>query len=302
MRNTFLGATCLSLAAAIWGSMYVVSKYVLDFVPPITLVWLRYIIALAVLYTLLKLEQHKNKNYTKFTTRDWLLIAWIGFIGYFVSISFQFLGTKLSDAHTGSLITSATPAFMILFARFVLNELFTVRKILSLILATAGVAIVIGFNPEMGNYFKGSIILVGAAITWALLSVYVKIAAYKFSSLVITTYAIFFALIFTTPFMLWEIQTSEIVVNSALIILGILYLGLVSTAGAFYLWNKGMGMMDAGIGSLFFFLQPLVGSFLGWLILDEHLDINFFIGGALIVLGVLIATFAENAAEPAGKL
>lgn len=290
------------MAAAIWGSMYVVSKYVLDFVPPITLVWLRYIIALAVLYTLLKLEQHKNKNYTKFTTRDWLLIAWIGFIGYFVSISFQFLGTKLSDAHTGSLITSATPAFMILFARFVLNELFTVRKILSLILATAGVAIVIGFNPEMGNYFKGSIILVGAAITWALLSVYVKIAAYKFSSLVITTYAIFFALIFTTPFMLWEIQTSEIVVNSALIILGILYLGLVSTAGAFYLWNKGMGMMDAGIGSLFFFLQPLVGSFLGWLILDEHLDINFFIGGALIVLGVLIATFAENAAEPAGKL
>jgi len=302
MRNSIIGASCLSLAAAIWGSMYVVSKYVLDFVPPVTLVWLRYIIAWAVLYILLKLEQHQHKSFPRLEKRDWLLIVWIGFIGYFVSISFQFLGTKLSDAHTGALMTSATPAFMILFARFILKELFTLPKILSLILATAGVAAIVGLNPEMGNYFTGSIILVAAAMTWALLSVYVKIAAYKFSALFITTYAIFFALLFTTPFMLWEIHSSQIIINHHLIILGILYLGVVSTAGAFYLWNKGMGMMDAGIGSLFFFLQPLVGSFLGWLFLGEHLSINFFLGGAIIILGVLIATGAEKTTDRAVKL
>ncbi|WP_207638333.1 EamA family transporter [Desulfoscipio gibsoniae] len=49
-------------------------------------------------------------------------MSWIGFIGYFVSISFQFIGTKLSDAHTGALITSATPAFIVFFGRFVLKE------------------------------------------------------------------------------------------------------------------------------------------------------------------------------------
>ncbi len=38
MKQTILGAIYLSLAASIWGGMYVVSKYVLDFIPPLTLV------------------------------------------------------------------------------------------------------------------------------------------------------------------------------------------------------------------------------------------------------------------------
>lgn len=65
---------------------------------------------------------------------------------------------------------------------------------LSTIIATIGVIIVIGWDIEIGSYFIGTIILVGAAITWALLSIYVKIASAQFSSLVITTYAIFFSL------------------------------------------------------------------------------------------------------------
>lgn len=117
MKNRLLGAICLSLAASIWGGMYVVSKYVLDFIPPITLVWLRYIIAFVLLFAILKIVQFKTKSGgAKKGSRDWLLLAWIGFIGYFVSITCQFIGTKLSDAHTGALITSATPAFMIVFA------------------------------------------------------------------------------------------------------------------------------------------------------------------------------------------
>ncbi len=294
MKNTVLGAVCLSIAASIWGSMYVVSKYVLEYIPPFTLVWLRYIIAFAFLYVILKIVQSKSDTQSRLEKKDWLLLAWIGFIGYFVSISCQFIGTKLSDAHTGSLITSATPAFVVLFARFVLNEAFTVRKVLSLLIATIGVAIVIGWNPSLGNYFWGSLILAGAAITWALLSVYVRLASFSYSSLTITTYAILFALVFTTPFMLWEIQTSNILFNNTLIILGVLYLGIVSTAGAFFLWNKGLEMMDAGIGSLFFFFQPLIGSFLGWLLLDEYLNSNFFLGGALILLGVLIVTIKKR--------
>ncbi|GAB6180895.1 DMT family transporter [Desulfotomaculum defluvii] len=293
MKNTILGAICLSLAASIWGSMYVVSKYVLDFITPITLVWLRYVIAFFVLYIILKISQNKTKNHTQLKKSDWLLLGWIGFIGYFVSISFQFIGTKLSDAHTGALITSATPAFIVIFARLVLKERLTARKIFSLLLATIGVSIVVGWDSNLGSHLWGSVILVAAAITWALLSVYVKVASYNHSSLIITTYAILFALIFTTPFMVWEIQTNNILFNRE-IILGVLYLGTVSTAGAFFLWNKGMEIIDAGIGSVFFFFQPLVGSFLGWLLLNEHLDLNFYLGGALILLGVLVVTVKKK--------
>ncbi|HDX9590573.1 TPA: EamA family transporter [Bacillus pseudomycoides] len=294
MKHSLLGAFCLSLAASIWGGMYVVSKYVLEFIPPLTLVWLRFVIAFAILFIILKITQRKQKAKIPITKKDWLLFAWIGFIGYFVSITFQFIGTKLSDAHTGSLVTSATPAFMIIFARIIVKERITIRKFISVLLATIGVIIVIGWDIKVGTYFTGTIILVGAAITWALLSIYVKIASQRFSSLIITTYAILFAILFITPCMIWDLQTYRIQNLNALIILGVFYLGIISTAGAFFLWNKGMELMDAGIGSLFFFFQPLVGSFLGWLLLDEELKITFFIGAMLIVVSVLIVTIDKR--------
>ncbi|OXB96897.1 MULTISPECIES: DMT family transporter [Bacillus] len=294
MKQTILGAICLSLAASIWGGMYVVSKYVLDFIPPLTLVWLRFIIAFVVLYGILKLAEKKQKKKVTIRKKDWLLFAWIGFIGYFISITCQFIGTKLSDAHTGSLVTSATPAFMVIFAALILKEKLTARRLLSTIIATIGVIIVIGWDIEIGSYFIGTIILVGAAITWALLSIYVKIASIQFSSLVITTYAIFFSLFFITPFMIWELQASSIGTVNTYVILGVLYLGIVSTAGAFFLWNKGLDLMDASIGSLFFFFQPIVGSLLGWLLLNETLNSNFFIGGMLIICSVFITTFEKK--------
>ncbi|MGM2508352.1 DMT family transporter [Bacillus cereus group sp. BceL035] len=294
MKQTILGAICLSLAASIWSGMYVVSKYVLDFIPPLTLVWLRFIIAFVVLYMILKITETKQKKTVTIRKKDWLLFAWIGFIGYFISITCQFIGTKLSDAHTGSLVTSATPAFMVIFAAIILKEKLTARRMLSTIIATIGVIIVIGWDIEIGSYFIGTIILVGAAITWALLSIYVKIASAQFSSLVITTYAIFFSLFFITPFMIWEFQSNPIEHMNLYVVLGILYLGIVSTAGAFFLWNKGLELMDASIGSLFFFFQPIVGSLLGWFLLNETLNSNFFIGGILIICSVFITTFEKK--------
>ncbi|ANC20368.1 membrane protein [Bacillus cereus] len=294
MKQTILGAICLSLAASIWGGMYVVSKYVLDFIPPLTLVWLRFIIAFVVLYGILKLAEKKQKKKVTIRKKDWLLFAWIGFIGYFISITCQFIGTKLSDAHTGSLVTSATPAFIVIFAALILKEKLTARRLLSTIIATIGVIIVIGWDIEIGSYFIGTIILVGAAITWALLSIYVKIASIQFSSLVITTYAIFFSLFFITPFMIGELQAASIGTVNTYVILGVLYLGIVSTAGAFFLWNKGLELLDASIGSLFFFFQPIVGSLLGWLLLNETLNSNFFIGGILIICSVFITTFEKK--------
>ena len=294
MKQTILGAICLSLAASIWGGMYVVSKYALDFIPPLTLVWLRFIIAFVVLYAILKIAEKKQKKKVTIRKKDWLLFAWIGFIGYFISITCQFIGTKLSDAHTGSLVTSATPAFMVIFAAIILKEKLSARRLLSTIIATIGVIIVIGWDIEIGSYFIGTIILVGAAITWALLSIYVKIASVRFSSLIITTYAIFFSLFFITPFMIWELQSTSIETVNTYVILGVVYLGVVSTAGAFFLWNKGLELMDASIGSLFFFFQPIVGSLLGWLLLNETLNSNFFIGGILIVCSVFITTFEKK--------
>lgn len=112
-----LGAFYLSLAAGIWGGMYVVSKYVLDFVPPLTLVVLRFIIASVVLGLIFLATRDKPV-----AKEDIKLMAWLGFIGYTVSIGAQFAGTWLSSAHMGAVITSASPAFIVIFGVLLLKE------------------------------------------------------------------------------------------------------------------------------------------------------------------------------------
>lgn len=287
MNNRLWGAVSLSLAASIWGSLYVVSKYVMDFVPPFTLLWLRYIIAGLVLGILMILfRQHKIER------RDLMLLVWIGFIGYFVSIGTQFVGTKLSDAHTGALLTTSSPVFTVLLARPLLQESLDMRKLIALFLAMLGIVMVIGLNPEGEKSLPGSVFLIIAAITWALLSIYVKKASARYSTLTITTYAVLFAAVFTTPAALVEMQFNEVqLFASNLVWMGTLYIGIISTAVALFLWNKGMDLMDAGVGSLFMCFQPLVGSVLGWLWLNENLTLSFVAGAVLILAGLIIVNW-----------
>ena len=95
--------------------------------------------------------------------------------------------------------------------------------------------------------------------------------------------------------MIWELQTSSIGTVNTYVILGVLYLGIVSTAGAFFFWNKGLELIDAKHRFLiFFFFQPIVGSLLGWLLLNETLNSNFFIGGILIICSVLLLLLKRN--------
>ncbi|MNN39530.1 EamA-like transporter family protein [compost metagenome] len=49
MKNKLLGSLYLSLAASIWGGMYVVVKVLVDVIPPLELVWMRYVIAFVAL-------------------------------------------------------------------------------------------------------------------------------------------------------------------------------------------------------------------------------------------------------------
>ncbi|WP_412973765.1 EamA family transporter [Niallia taxi] len=52
---------------------------------------------------------------------------------------------------------------------------------------------------------------------------------------------------------------------------GLLYLGVISTAGGFLLWNRGLQMLNASSGGIYFFFQPVVGTLLGWLLLDNRI-------------------------------
>lgn len=108
MSQRYLGAVFMALAASIWGGSYVVSKIVLETVQPLALVWLRYVVALVTLVLAILVTRQS----WRIRWRDVPLVITIGIVGYAISIWTQFLGTKLSTAQMGAMITSATPAFM----------------------------------------------------------------------------------------------------------------------------------------------------------------------------------------------
>ncbi|MEA0553435.1 DMT family transporter [Lysinibacillus irui] len=285
MRNKVIGASFLSLAASIWGAMYVVVKVVVDVVPPLELVWIRYLIAVVALGII----GIMMKQSWKIAKKDWLVIFLVGLIGNTISIVTQEMGTLLSTAQMGAIITATTPAFMVVFARLMLKERITLKKCISIVLATIGVGIIVGNGQIDVTQQLGGLYLLIAALTWALMSVLVKKVPSEYSQMVVTTYSSMIAVILLTPFVLPRLQELDLTtVLQPTITGGLLYLGIVSTAGGFLLWNKGLQLMNASSGGLFFFFQPIVGTFLGWLLLGETIGLSFWLGSLFIFSGVFI--------------
>ncbi|HXF85392.1 MAG TPA: DMT family transporter [Anaerolineales bacterium] len=291
MNRKIIGLLCGLGAATIWGGMYVVSKVVLDVIPPFTLVTLRLLLGIFTLAILLVLRGFPSISQKQF----WQIIG-VGFVGYGVSLSLQFWGTKLSTAANGSLVTSATPAFVLLFAWILLGEKVTARRLVALLLATLGVVAVI--DPRSAqldpNLFTGNLLLLGAAVTWALYSVLVRKVTQHFDVLAFSAIAFMGGLPVTLPIGVWELETVGVGEISLGVVGGVLFLGIISTALAMILWNNAFAILDAGAASLTFFAQPVVGTFLGWLFLGEQITPLFLAGGIMIGIGLVISSAEQS--------
>lgn len=277
-------------ASAIWGGMYVVSKVVMEVIPPFTLITLRLLLGIATLWLIVALQGGIG-----FNRRQLLQVLGVGWVGYGVSIGFQFVGTKLSTASNGALVTSATPAFVLLFAAWIIGERITRQRLLALLVASLGVLVVIDprqahLSPDL---FWGNLCLVAAAVTWALYSVLIRKVTRDLDTLRVSLVAFFGGLLVSIPTGAWEVNTSGVGAITPRVIAGVLFLGIISTALAMYLWNTAFATLEAGVASLTLFAQPVVGAGLGAWLLGERLTPLFLLGGALIGIGLWLATREE---------
>jgi drug/metabolite transporter (DMT)-like permease len=94
----------------------------------------------------------------------------------------------------------------------------------------------------------------------------------------------------SAPMGAWEMATQGHGAITVGIIGGVLFLGIIATALAVYLWNSAFAILDAGIASLTFFAQPVVGTILGAWLLKEAITPLFLVGGVLIGVGLVIAS------------
>ena len=286
-KHSLLGLLAGLGAASIWGGMYVVSKVVLEVIPPFALLSTRLVLGILALGIVIALRPKASLS----ARRAWQIFG-VGVIGYGISLGFQFVGTKLSTASNGSLVTSATPAFNLLFAPFLLGERTTSRRLIALLISSLGVLAVI--DPRTAelspSLFWGNLSLLAAALTWALYSVLVRKVTQ--STDVITSTAIMLAGGIPSGILLgaWEVNTQGVGEITLGIFGGILFLGIVSTAFAMFLWNYAFAELPAAVASLTFFAQPVVGTILGAIFLGEIITPLFLFGGLLIGIGLVIAS------------
>lgn len=288
MKNdTTLGIISGLAATSIWGAMYVVSKAVMAVIPPFSLLTSRLVLG-ALSLLLVAVLQRK----LRIRRGDFWRILGVGFIGYGISLGFQFVGTDLSTAANGSLVTSATPAFVLIFAALILREKITSKRLIALIVSSLGVLAVIDPRSAQldSSLFWGNISLVAAALTWALYSVLVRKVTRNVDVLAVSLVAFLGGVPTSVLLGTYEYNTQGFGEITLGVVAGILFLGIICTAVAMYLWNTAFALLDASLASLTFFAQPVVGTLLGAVFLGEEITPLFLFGGLLIGIGLVIAS------------
>lgn len=297
VRGSFFGI----LAASIWGGMYVVSDLVLQVIPPFTLLSIRMIFGVVVLGALLFVQGNFTLAKLRLSGHDALTLIAVGVLGSGISLAAQFLGTQLSTAMNGAVITSASPAFIVFFAWLILREPLTRLRVGAVLLASLGVLIILDLSQAdfTSEAFGGNLWLAFAALTWGAYSVLVRKVSAAHPPLTITFYNFVGGLVVGVPLAIRELAQTPIgtidASDALSIVLGVLYLGVVSTSIALLLWNMAFALVEASVASLFFFAQPLVGVVLSMLLLGQPLTPAILVGGAMIVAGVVLTVWQPKA-------
>jgi len=285
------------VAAVLWGGMYLVSKWGFDAIPPVTLAFLRVALGAATLLGVVRFVYPSRE----FSRQDW---TGFGFLGVWVAVTMvtQFVGTDLTTASEGALITVLTPIFTLVFGVIVLDEALTRRNIAGMGLAVCGTGLVLAGQYELASIGLGSLfgvlLLVVASAGWAAYTVWGKPLIRRYSALETATYSTVLAVPLIGLLVPIELAVSDVALSTIPVTLSVVaavvYLGVLSTAVAWYCWYKGLEELDAGTVAVYFFAQPVVGAALGALLLGESVGPEFVAGGVLLAVGIYLVSTART--------
>lgn len=181
---------------------------------------------------------------------------------------------------------------MLVFASPILGEQISRGSLLALGISTLGVVLVIDprsarLEPDL---FIGNLCLLLAAVTWALYSVLIGRAAQGTDIFSATFAALAGGYLISIPAGAWELRHASLGETTPGVIAGVIYLGVVATAGATVLWNTAFSVLPNAVASWTFFAQPVDGPALGALLLSETITPTLLLGGLLIAAGLRIAS------------
>ena len=284
------------LNALIGGTNPAFVKAALAEFPPITLVFLRSLLAALVTLPLIYSQWSKIKT---FSDKKLLFISSLLFAGNWLFFS---IGLQFSTIIMSQIIYMMTPLIVAILGYFFLKEILSKNQILGLILAILGMSILIYGSIKSQDIFSfgtplGNFILIIAKICWALYLVTSRKVSKSYSPLTI----LFFNFITATlvalliiPFEL-SIRQFDLTNVSATGLFSLLALALISSVLVFFLYQWLIKHTSAFIPSLLSYPVALVAGIIGIIFFGEKLTVNLILGGALIMLGVFLATTYQYA-------
>ena len=286
------GMAMLVFVNVMWGLSFIFSKTALsEGMPPMTLAFLRYLITAGLMLPLcLKLE-HGVRLY------EWAPRAFATtLLGITVYFFFEHSGLQRTTASADSLIVSLVPMMTLLFRVCFCRERILLTRWMAVVLSLVGAYLVIVTGSEVGgSSLTGNLLMVGASLCWTGYILTTPKLLESCSSLRVSTWQALAAVVTLAPFALAE--RGQWVCVSPVAWLCIVLLAAVCSALCYVLYNLAMRVVDSLTVSLSINLNPITACVAGALLLGEQLTGMQLAGGILIVLSMVVDTFATRDAK-----
>ncbi len=254
----------------VWGSTFVVTKAAMRQFPPFTLAFLRFAIAALVLAPLLRRAALAELRHTVSTARL-LFLAFTGIALFTAAFNFALV---YGSAAQGALLYATIPAVVAICAVLFLKERLSRRRVFGIALSMAGAALVIATSEARAGDapapLLGAALMLSTVVLWGGYTVVAKPIATADQTAVIFALSAIGALLLLPPSAL-EIASAGWPATTADGWLGVIYLAVFASAGAYALYNFALRELDASTVGAFANIDPLVGVLTAFLFLGETL-------------------------------
>jgi drug/metabolite transporter (DMT)-like permease len=261
-----------------------IAKVAVNSIEPFTLALLRFSIGSIALFTIISVTGRLRR----IDRCDWLRILIIGLMAVPANQLLFLCGLKYTTAGRSALYFGATPIFVFLLAIFLLKERVTFLKSLGILISFAGVAVILHAGRVGEGVLFGDFLVILAVIAWAAYTVLGKDLLSKYGSLTITAYALITGTLCYFPFGLYSAVHFDYSLVPLKAWLALAYIGLMTSVVSYSIWYWALARMEASKLSIFQNLQPIFATILSVLLVGESLSTSFYLGGALVIGGVLL--------------
>src|SRR5437867_10233864 len=127
------------ILCGIWGSTWLFIKLGLSDLPPFTFAGIRFVIASAILFAIIKARRLPLPS----SRADWMLLVATGVLSFSLNYGLLFWGEQYISSGLAALLQATAPAFGLVIAHFYLpGEKMTAAKIVGVLVGVVGVGVI----------------------------------------------------------------------------------------------------------------------------------------------------------------